>query len=651
MSPLAYDSHRDSGIDWLGKVPSHWDIVRLRRLVEIKKRIAGEEGPDVLSITQRGIKVRDTTSNDGQLASSYAHYQLVEPGDFAMNHMDLLTGWVDISPFHGVTSPDYRVFSARSGAKFDPRYLLWVLQQGYIGRTFFALGQGSSHLGRWRLPADAFNEFEVALPPQAEQRVIAAFLDRETGKIDALVEAQTRLIELLKEKRQAVISHAVTKGLDPAAPMKDSGVEWLGQVPAHWEVRRLGDISEELQTGPFGSQIHAKDYIDGGIPIINPSNIKEGVIRPNYKVSVTPKKASELAQHMLRLGDIVLARRGEMGRCGIVDEHSAGWLCGTGSLRIRLNKMNSAFIAAFIGTPFAVERLRLSSVGATMDNLNAEIVSRVAIPTPPLCEQEAIMFELSDRLSRLDALAASASSGVALLQERRSALISAAVTGKIDVRGTASQSNVVSLDSARKASNEPSLPAVVGACAILELGAKGRMAVMKAAYLAQSHARLEGLAGHYERAAAGPYDRTLMSVIERGAWDICAIVTHEPRAEGLPVTYEIPKSFQPPAETLSVLVGEERAKGFLAMLSLLKDIDRDGVEAVATLYAVWNDLLAAEKTADNDAICDGVFGWHAEKPKKFKRADLDHWLKWMGRNGLVPDGSAPRTDHQGSLFD
>lgn len=415
MSAPAYDFYRDSGIDWLGKVPRHWDTVRLRRLVEIKKRIAGEEGPDVLSITQRGIKVRDTTSNDGQLASSYAHYQLVEPGDFAMNHMDLLTGWVDISPFHGVTSPDYRVFSARSGANVDPRYLLWVLQQGYIGRTFFALGQGSSHLGRWRLPADAFNEFEVALPPQGEQRAIAAFLDRETGKIDALVEAQARLIELLKEKRQAVISHAVTKGLDPAAPMKDSGVEWLGQVPAHWELKRLRFVSD-ISTGD-GDTVDADDEAEFAFYVRSPIIQRIGRFTHDCEAVLTSGDGAGVGKifHYVR---------------GKFSAHQRVYIFN------HFRGLNAKFFFHYLRENFFKVALE-GGAKSTVDSLRRPLIANFWMTVPSAEEQEAIVSKVELLSERFDGLTREAEAAITLLQERRSALISAAVTGKIDVRGLA----------------------------------------------------------------------------------------------------------------------------------------------------------------------------------------------------------------------
>ncbi|MBV1884528.1 MAG: restriction endonuclease subunit S [Pseudomonadales bacterium] len=229
MKYRAYSEYEDSGIDWLGQIPKHWKVRRFKNLFRIKKRIAGEVGYDVLSITQKGIKVKDIVSGEGQLSMDYSKYQLVYKNDYAMNHMDLLTGFVDVSNYDGVTSPDYRVFSLED-KQSAREYYLRFLQMGYHDRLFFPFGQGAAHLGRWRLQTEEFNGFLAPNPPKDEQQKIANFLDHETAKIDTLIEKQQQLIKLLKEKRQAVISHAVTKGLNPDAPMRDSGVEWLSLI-------------------------------------------------------------------------------------------------------------------------------------------------------------------------------------------------------------------------------------------------------------------------------------------------------------------------------------------------------------------------------------------------------------------------------------
>jgi len=149
---------RDSGIDWLGEIPEHWEVKRSRYLFEIRKRIAGKLGFDILSITQKGIKVKDITNNDGQMASDYSKYQMVEKGDFAMNHMDLLTGFIDIADQEGVTSPDYRVFSSIDNES-DSKFYLFLFQMMYTRKIFYAFGRGAALFGRWRLPADEFKSF------------------------------------------------------------------------------------------------------------------------------------------------------------------------------------------------------------------------------------------------------------------------------------------------------------------------------------------------------------------------------------------------------------------------------------------------------------------------------------------------------------
>lgn len=204
---------KETGIHWIGNIPKHWNLKKFRHLFQIKKRISGELGHDVLSITQRGIKKKDLSTGEGQQSSDYSKYQFVKVGDFAMNHMDLLTGFVDISEYDGVTSPDYRVFSIKDNAA-SPRYFLYYLQMGYLNKFFFPFGQGAAHLGRWRLPTDAFKSLTAPLPPKEEQEQIVTYLDnkcRATGELMHHVETQ---IEALKEYRLALITDAVSGKLD-----------------------------------------------------------------------------------------------------------------------------------------------------------------------------------------------------------------------------------------------------------------------------------------------------------------------------------------------------------------------------------------------------------------------------------------------------
>lgn len=201
---------KDSGIGWIGATPKHWDLIRTKHLFTIKKRIVGTLDFDVLSITQKGIQIKDLEANTGQFSMDYSKYQLVERGDFAMNHMDLLTGFVDISNYKGVTSPDYRVFSIRNTTKHEPLYFLYIFQNAYLNKIFYALGQGVSHFGRWRLPAEQFNDFVLPVPPKDEQKAIANYLEGELSKIDATIDKTRQAIVLAQERRAAIISAAVT---------------------------------------------------------------------------------------------------------------------------------------------------------------------------------------------------------------------------------------------------------------------------------------------------------------------------------------------------------------------------------------------------------------------------------------------------------
>jgi len=204
---------RDSGVEWLGEVPEHWEIKRFKNLFKIRKRISGELGYDILSITQKGIKIKDIESGEGQLSMDYSKYQIVNKGDYAMNHMDLLTGFVDISMYDGVTSPDYRVFTLEEQNSI-PDYYLAFLQMGYINKLFFPFGQGAAHIGRWRLPTEAFNEFLAPCPPEQEQRDIASFIIKKLEQMLVLEEKAKAAIKLMQERRTALISATVTGKID-----------------------------------------------------------------------------------------------------------------------------------------------------------------------------------------------------------------------------------------------------------------------------------------------------------------------------------------------------------------------------------------------------------------------------------------------------
>lgn len=201
---------KDSGVEWIGYIPEHWETRKLKYIFTIKKDIAKKLGYDVLSITQKGFKVRDLSSNEGQLSMDYSKYQIVKKNDFGMNHMDLLTGWVDLSKTLGVTSPDYRVFNIKDENDYNKHYYLKLLQLSYSNKIFYGSGQGVSNLGRWRLQTEVFNNISYPVPPSNEQEEIANYLDKKCTQIDTIITSKEKLLIEMEAYKKSLIYETVT---------------------------------------------------------------------------------------------------------------------------------------------------------------------------------------------------------------------------------------------------------------------------------------------------------------------------------------------------------------------------------------------------------------------------------------------------------
>lgn len=201
---------KPSGIEWIGDIPEGWEVKKLKYVFTIKKEIAGEEGYDILAVTQIGIKIKDISNNEGQISQDYSKYQHVEIGDFVMNHMDLLTGFVDCSKYKGVTSPDYRVFILNNTTLNSKKFYTYLFQICYKNKIFYGLGQGVSSLGRWRLQSDKFLNFEMPVPPLSEQQAIADYLYNKCTGIDNVIDGKQKLIKKLTDYKKSLIYECVT---------------------------------------------------------------------------------------------------------------------------------------------------------------------------------------------------------------------------------------------------------------------------------------------------------------------------------------------------------------------------------------------------------------------------------------------------------
>ncbi len=412
----------DSGVEWIGEMPRHWNTLRLQKIYRIKKDIAGTAGHTVLSVTQHGIKPKNMDSK-GQFALDYSKYQLVKSGDFVMNHMDLLTGWVDISKYDGVTSPDYRVFT--SIANCQNTFFKYIFQFCYMNRVFYGLGQGVADVGRWRLPADMFRKFMLPVPPLPEQTAIATYLDEKCATIDAIIAEAKASIEEYKSWKASVIFETVTKGLNPNAEMKDSGVEWIGSIPKAWQyvpLKYLASCNDEVLTEATPED-YTFDYIDiGSVHTGNGIGMCE---RMQFK------DAPSRARRIVRDGDIIVSTvRTYLKAIAQVGNYDVPHIASTGFAVIRTKNANASFLKYALLSDNFVSQVEADSVGISYPAINATQIMAFKIPVPSIAEQTDIALYLDDKCAAIDGVIAEKEALIGELESYKKSLIFETVTGK-----------------------------------------------------------------------------------------------------------------------------------------------------------------------------------------------------------------------------
>ena len=428
MSFPRYPAYKPSGVEWLGEVPEHWASRRLGFFFAERREKVSDKNFEALSVTKDGIVPQlDTAAktDDGD------NRKCVRTGDFVINSRSDRKGSSGLSRLDGSVSLICTVLRPQESVQGG--FIHHLLRSVSFQEEFYRFGKGIV-ADLWSTNYSAMSGITLAMPPLEEQESIAIFLDHETAKIDALIAEQQRLIELLQEKRQAVISHAVTKGLNPHAPMKDSGVEWLGEVPEHWDVCRVKAVSVFTTSGPRGWSERVGDV---GALFVQSGDLTDAmdVDFANCK-RVQVGDDAEAARTKLLDGDLVVcitgAKTGNVAVCESVPESSYvnQHLC-----LIRPGEgVHPRFLAALLKSGCGQTYFSLAQYGLKQ-GLSLEDVREAPVALPTLDEQDCICQWLRGVSSRYLPLEAESQRTISLLQERRSALISAAVTGQIDVRG------------------------------------------------------------------------------------------------------------------------------------------------------------------------------------------------------------------------
>jgi len=631
----AYPSYKHSGVEWLGDVPLDWQVRRLRELISLVNGYpfdAGRFSPDDgLPL----IRIRDLNAQEAAVRFDGDVVEAVLVSD-----KDLLIGmdgdfnvgrWLGQGP----ALLNQRVCCLRGDANIL-RMLEHTLPIPLRLINDLTYATTVKHLSSRQVL-----DIRVALPPtESGLTSLIEFLDRETTNIDALIEEQQRLVALLKEKRQAVICHAVTNGLNADAPMKDSGIEWLGQVPAHWGVRKLTAVAR-LESGHTPSRQRPEYWVEEEcvIPWFTLADVNQLRSGRSPRVLATTQHISEIgmansAARLLPAGTIILSRTASVGFAGIIDidlavsQDFAAWICG------------SELCAEFLLIVLQAMRQEFARLmmGSTHQTIYMPDIEAFRIPLPPFAEQVKIAAEVQTSLASLDALDDACEANISLLRERRAALISAAVTGKIDVRQSA-KVQPFSIDRAHARG--------LIAAEIIERSAHqatfGRVKLQKIAFLTETHVGVSELAGSYTREAAGPLDRAMIDEMESGAQSIAGVTVDQAGGTGTAVSYCPGQQRGAHRKELADWLGADRTAKLDKLIADFAALTTKGAEAVATLYGVWNDaLIEGASPTDEDIISGFLNDWHPEKPRKFRRDELPEWLGWMRRHGVVPTGTGPK---------
>jgi type I restriction enzyme S subunit len=446
MSLPRYPRYKDSGVEWLGEVPENWETRRLRFVAEInpsKSETSELDRESLVSFLPMEAIGEDGTldlDREKTLREVETGYTFFRDGDVALAKITpcfengkraLMAGLKNGVGFGTTELIVARPFPNRTTGNY--------LYRVFSSEPFMKLGEAEMYGagGQKRVPDSFVRNFATSFPPIEEQHKIARALDQETAKIEALVWEQRRLIELLKEKRQAVISHAVTKGLNPDAPMKDSGVAWLGEVPTHWSVTPIGHLCTHISYGFTNPMPETEE----GPYMLTANDVDYGRIR--YETARRTSSEAWLKaltdKSRPQEGDILITKDGTLGRVAVHDGQLACINQSVASLRVKEQSVKPAFMAICLQGSLYQARMIYEAGGTTIKHIYISRLTKMPVAYPSLPEQDSILSKLSEALIEFNTLIGEATRTIDLLQERRTALISAAVTGKIDVRGLATE--------------------------------------------------------------------------------------------------------------------------------------------------------------------------------------------------------------------
>lgn len=421
-----YDKYKDSGIAWIGEIPEHWEVCSIKQIMK-NKSIKGFPNETVLSLYRDfGVIPKDSRDDNHNVTSEdTSNYKLVENGDFVINKMKAWQGSMAISDFKGIISPAYYICKIFS-PKVVRKYIHYLLRDESYKAEYMRLSTGM-RIGQWDLNIDDFLQINTILPSLSEQQYIATYLDQKCGEIDELITLQEEMITKLQSYKQSVITEAVTKGLDKNVPLKDSGIEWIGEIPKHWEVKRLKNVcsTNNASLSDKTSKEFEFDYVD-----IGSVSFELGIHKTEkYTFQNAPSRARKIA----RLGDIIVSTvRTYLRAIDIINsEEKEKYIYSTGfAILSPLKNILSEFMIYICRSEYFTNQVSIYSTGINYPSINDTALKMIYIVMPPLSEQQSIANYLDQKCSEIDELISIKQQKIEKLKDYKKSLIFECVTGK-----------------------------------------------------------------------------------------------------------------------------------------------------------------------------------------------------------------------------
>lgn len=442
---------KDSGIPWIGEIPSHWETKRIKYSCNLFGRIGfrGYTADDLVSKGEGAITLSPTNMNDINLDLSHCSYlswaKYYESPEIMVNNGDVLLvktasvgkcSYVEDLPMEATVNPQILVLkNHRDNAKF----LAYIFQTPE-GQCYIDTTKGGSTI--FTISQEKIGNYKLAFPPIHEQETIVLFLDKKCSEIDKMITLQEKIIEELRAYKQSLITEVVCKGLNPHVPMKDSGIKWIGQIPEKWTICRIKDIlvegKEGIKIGPFGSSLTNKIDGEGDYKIYGQWNIvdKDFQAGKNY---ISKETFNELCSYRVVSGDILVSLMGTIGKCAVIPNGIQDGIMDSHVIKIRLNNKICASFFEYIydkdNSLFVYEQIQRAKKGSIMDGLNSSIVKNLFILLPPIEEQQAIADYLDTKCAEVDALISLKQSKIDALKEYKKSIIYEYITGKKEING------------------------------------------------------------------------------------------------------------------------------------------------------------------------------------------------------------------------